>query len=325
LDRARREITDDRPAVVVEGYTDVIAMHLAGVKTAVATCGTALGEGHFDLLRRFGERVVLAFDSDEAGSKAALRGDELESPFRLDLDLRVADMPDGLDPADLVQQGRADELAESVKTARPLLERRIEHEVARHDRTPEGRARALATAVAHLRKIENPSVREGYVEFTAYQVGVDPAIVRDAVRGRDVSREFVPDPARPLDRLEAAVLRVALDSPAFMAELTPEDFDDERLRAAFLAASERAGSSSIDVAAVTESSARSVLFQLAVDQTPMPDADELMARLHERRLDREIERIQGELDDQTEGSEAHSDNLRRLIALQQEKRSSSRL
>jgi hypothetical protein len=57
----------------------------------------------------------------------------------------------------------------------------------------------------------------------------------------------------------------------------------------------------------------------------MPDADELMARLHERRLDREIERIQGELDDQTEGSEAHSDNLRRLIALQQEKRSSSRL
>jgi DNA primase len=325
LDRARREITDDRPAVVVEGYTDVIAMHLAGVKTAVATCGTALGEGHFDLLRRFGERVVLAFDSDEAGSKAALRGDELESPFRLDLDLRVADMPDGLDPADLVQQGRADELAESVKTARPLLERRIEHEVARHDRTPEGRARALAAAVAHLRKIENPSVREGYVEFTAYQVGVDPAIVRDAVRGRDVSREFVPDPARPLDRLEAAVLRVALDSPAFMAELTPEDFDDERLRAAFLAASERAGSSSIDVAAVTESSARSVLFQLAVDQTPMPDADELMARLHERRLDREIERIQGELDDQTEGSEAHSDNLRRLIALQQEKRSSSRL
>ena len=82
-------------------------MHLAGVKTAVATCGTALGDGHFDLLRRFSEKVVLAFDSDEAGSKAALRGDELESPFRLDLDLRVAVMPDGLDPADLVQQARS--------------------------------------------------------------------------------------------------------------------------------------------------------------------------------------------------------------------------
>jgi hypothetical protein len=179
--------------------------------------------------------------------------------------------------------------------------------------------------VGHLRKIDNPSVREGYVEFLAYQVGVDPAIVREALRGRDVSREFVPDPARPLDRLEAALLRVALDTPAFMAELAPGDFSDERLRAAFLAAREQAGSSSIDVAAVSEPSARSVLFQLVVDPTPMPDGDELMARLRERRLDREIEKIQGELHQQTEGSEAHSDNLRRLIALQQEKRSSSRL
>ena len=72
LDRARRHISDDSPAVVVEGYTDVIAMHEAGIRTAVATCGTALGDSHFDLLRRFGEKVVLAFDSDEAGSKAAL-------------------------------------------------------------------------------------------------------------------------------------------------------------------------------------------------------------------------------------------------------------
>ena len=123
LDRARRHISDDSPAVVVEGYTDVIAMHQSGILTAVATCGTALGDSHFDLLRRFGERVVLAFDSDEAGSKAALRGDELESPFRLDLDLRVAVMPKGLDPADLVQAGRESELVDAVKKARGVCER----------------------------------------------------------------------------------------------------------------------------------------------------------------------------------------------------------
>ena len=160
LDRARREISEETPAVIVEGYTDVIAMHLAGVRTAVATCGTALGEGHFDLLRRFGERIVLAFDSDEAGSKAALRGDELESPFRLDLDLRVADMPDGLDPADLVQQGRGAELAKSVREARPLLERRIEHEVSRFDLGgPEGRARALHAASEQVRRVRDPIAR----------------------------------------------------------------------------------------------------------------------------------------------------------------------
>ena len=76
---------DDRPtqeAVVVEGYFDVIACNRAGVETAVATCGTALGEDHFDLLRRFTDRVVLAFDSDQAGGEAALRGDELANPGR---------------------------------------------------------------------------------------------------------------------------------------------------------------------------------------------------------------------------------------------------
>ncbi len=106
LDRARKTIAAEGQAVIVEGYTDVIAMHQAGIRTAVATCGTALGDGHFELLRRFSEKVVLAFDSDEAGAKAALRSDELESPFRLDLDLRVAVMPDGLDPADLVHGSR---------------------------------------------------------------------------------------------------------------------------------------------------------------------------------------------------------------------------
>ncbi|MFB3044321.1 MAG: DNA primase, partial [Acidimicrobiia bacterium] len=79
LDRARKTIAAEGKAVIVEGYTDVIAMHQAGIDTAVATCGTALGDGHFDLLRRFSEKVVLAFDSDEAGAKAALRSDELES------------------------------------------------------------------------------------------------------------------------------------------------------------------------------------------------------------------------------------------------------
>ena len=79
--------------------------------TAVATCGTALGEDHFDLLRRFSDRVVLAFDSDQAGAGAALRGDQLRTPVDLDFDLRVAEIPDGMDPADLVQAGRGAELA----------------------------------------------------------------------------------------------------------------------------------------------------------------------------------------------------------------------
>ena len=103
LDRARSAISREGTAVVVEGYTDVIAFHIAGMPLAVATCGTALGEGHFDLLRRFAPRIVLAFDADAAGAGAAIRGDELRITSDLDLDLRVAEMPEGRDPADLVQ------------------------------------------------------------------------------------------------------------------------------------------------------------------------------------------------------------------------------
>jgi len=191
LDRARREISDEAPAVIVEGYTDVIAMHLAGIKTAVATCGTALGDGHFDLLRRFGEKVVLAFDSDEAGSRAALRGDELESPFRLDLDLRVAIMPDGLDPADLVQQERSQDLVAAVKEARPLLETRIEHEVGRHDLGgPEGRARALHAGAQQVRRVNDEIARGEYTRFLARLVGAELGVAEAAVEVKTRQRSM---------------------------------------------------------------------------------------------------------------------------------------
>ena len=105
LDKAKAPITRAGRSVVVEGYTDVIACHRNGIPEAVATCGTALGEEHIDLLRRFADRVVLAFDADQAGAGAALRGGQLKSPFEMGLDLRVAMMPAGSDPADLARTG----------------------------------------------------------------------------------------------------------------------------------------------------------------------------------------------------------------------------
>jgi len=327
LDRARLEISAESPAVVVEGYTDVIAMHLAGVKTAVATCGTALGDGHFDLLRRFGERVVLAFDSDEAGSKAALRGDELESPFRLDLDLRVVTMPDGLDPADLVQQGRGDELVAAINGARPLLERRIEHEVGRHDLTgPEGRARALHAAAAQVRRVNDDIARREFSRYVARLVGVDLETVEAAVEGgrgrvRSESRSQI----QPFDRMEAELLRVLLANPSEVTGVAPEDFSDDRLRSAFLAVAGGLGSvpagRPVDVSNVADEQARSLLRSLAMDDRPLPSGPDMLARVKERRLDVEIGALQRQLAELVPGTQDHSDNLRRLIALQQEKRS----
>ena len=323
LHRARRSMDHDNPAVVVEGYTDVIAMHQAGIESAVATCGTALGEGHFDLLRRFADKVVLAFDSDEAGTKAALRGDELESPFRLDLDLRVAVMPDGLDPADLVQEGRHDELVKAVASARPLLEHRIEYEVSRHDLSgPEGRARALHAAATQVRRVSDPIARREYSRFVARNVGVELADVEAAVgRGRGVASVDSTTAERPLDRLESQLLRVAVTNPGELSELTEGDFADPRLRAAFVAiAASLESGVEVDISKVDDADAQGVLRSLLLDETPLVSGQEMLTRARARRMDTEIDRIEAELQDLDPQSDAYSDMLRHLVALQKEKR-----
>lgn len=325
LDRARREMDDDHPAVVVEGYTDVIAMHEAGVKTAVATCGTALGDGHFDLLRRFTERVVLAFDSDEAGAKAALRSDDLETPFRLDLDVRVAVMPDGLDPADLFQEGRSDELAKVVRVARPLLEHRIETEVGRHDLTgPEGRARALHAAAAQVRRVSDPIARREYSRFVARLVGVELATVEVAVgRGARVKDEVAVSSDRPLDRAESELLRVVLSNPPGM-DVVESDFADDRLRRAFVSVAPQLASlapgASVDPSQVPDPALQSIVRSLALDPRPVPEWPDIQHLVALRRLEADIHRLEAELGDLEEGSQTHSERLRDLIALQQKKR-----
>jgi DNA primase len=326
LDRARAAMGTAGEAVIVEGYTDVIAMHLAGVETAVATCGTALGDDHFDLLRRFTEKVVLAFDSDMAGSKAALRSDDLESPFRLDLDLRVALMPDGLDPADLVQEGRGDELAKAVSEARPLLEFRIKHEVAAHDLNgPEGRARALHAAADQLRRVNDDIARREYSRFVAREIGVDLETVEKAIRPGGAQRPGEkPHPARTIDRREAELLRVVLSNPDGLQELNAEDFTDQRLKAAFLAIAEQVAAAvsgtPIDLSAVGDSDTADLLRRLAMDPRPLPDGKDMLYMMRNRRLDAEIDRLEEEIDDLEQGTDTHSEALRRLIALQKKKR-----
>jgi DNA primase len=327
LDRARKTIAAEGKAVVVEGYTDVIAMHQAGIDTAVATCGTALGDSHFDLLRRFSEKVVLAFDSDEAGAKAALRSDELKSPFRLDLDLRVAVMPDGLDPADLVQEGRNEELLKAVDEARPLLEHRIEHEVAKHDLSgPEGRARALHAAAAQLARVNDEIARREYSRFVARLIGVDLTAVDQATRSRGRRVPTRSDrPERPLDRAESELLRVVLTNPPDMGEISPSDFHDERLGAAFTAISGELATtvpgSPVDISTVSDPDTQGLLRSLVLDSRPLPEWAEMEARVRGRRLDSEIAEIEDQLRSLDSESEHHSETLRHLIALQREKRS----
>jgi DNA primase len=181
LNWAKSDIVRQDTAVVVEGYTDVIAMHLAGMPIAVATCGTALGEDHLDLLRRFSERVVFAFDADEAGAGAALRGFDRSVPG--DLDLRIALLPDGKDPADVVAAGDADRLRTAIAESEPLLKFRIETELSHYDLDePEARAKAVRAAASVIALHPDPVTRHEYAVLVSRSTGVELRFVESAMR-----------------------------------------------------------------------------------------------------------------------------------------------
>ena len=326
LDRARAAITQSGRSVVVEGYTDVIGLHQAGIPEAVATCGTALTDEHFDLLRRFSERVVLAFDADEAGAEAARRTSELEAPVRLDLDMRVAVMPDGGDPADIVQAGRVDELRQAIDSARPLLQFRLEREVARIDLSePEGRARALHSAAAQLGRVGDPIARREYERFVARLLGVELDDVARAVgsprRGRAPQGRPTRD-SSPRRRLESDLLRLMISNPAGAGEVVAALFQEPDLRAAaeILEANREPGKGEVDVSALeVEPQMRSLLLAHAVDGQREGE-ENLLAKARSMRIDAEIDRLEAVIAATDPAREEYSQAFNRLIALQRERK-----
>lgn len=186
LDLAKRDISRQQKVVVVEGYTDVMACHLAGVTTAVATCGTAFGSDHISVLRRVmgddtaaGE-VIFTFDPDAAGQKAALRAFADEKRFAAQT--YVAVPPEGLDPCDLRLQ-RGDGAVRALMDAKsPMFEFAIDQSLQRFDlSTVEGRAGALRAAAPIVAEIRDPAIRPGYTRVLARKLGLELAEVRAMV------------------------------------------------------------------------------------------------------------------------------------------------
>jgi DNA primase len=176
LNWAKKAVVDAGEVVVCEGYTDVIGFHRAGVPQAVATCGTALAEGHVRLLTNFAHRVVLAYDADNAGLAAAERFYAWEQKF--EVDVAVAALPKGLDPADLSRRD-PEALRAAVSEARPFLAFRLERELERADlRSIEGRARTAARAMEVVAEHPSEIVRDQYLMVVADRCRVDPQQLR---------------------------------------------------------------------------------------------------------------------------------------------------
>ncbi|MEU9830119.1 DNA primase [Streptosporangium sp. NPDC048047] len=236
VDLAKREISRRSQAVIVEGYTDVMACHLSGVPTAVATCGTAFGAEHIKVLRRLlldqagshGE-VIFTFDGDAAGQKAALRAFADEQKFVTQT--FVAVQPDGLDPCDLRTGHGEAAVRELIASREPLFAFAIRSVISRYDvTTNEGRLSALDAAAPIVAGIKDRALRQLYaVDLDRWLGFNNERFVMDRIAEISVSADRqqqraqrpagprkVADLTDPAVRTEAEILKLAVQRPALL-------------------------------------------------------------------------------------------------------------
>lgn len=189
LNLARKKIAGEDLAIVVEGYMDVIAAHQAGFSHCVATLGTALTLEHTNVLSRYTKKIVLAYDADSAGMKAALRGAAMFSDA--EFDVRIARLPKGDDPDSLLRRGATSEFASSMTNALPIIDYRLDLLSETHDLSaPDGRAAMLKDAVRILAEIPSALDRERYIRSLVHDhpnFGTGTTLAESDVR-RDIEQ-----------------------------------------------------------------------------------------------------------------------------------------
>ena len=317
IDLARREIARASQAVIVEGYTDVMACHLAGVKTAVATCGTAFGDDHARVIRRllqdhdeFRGEVIFTFDGDAAGQKAALRAFEGDQIFAGQT--YVAVEPGGMDPCDL--RLSTDDRSEGDAAVRELVARRVPlyrfvlaNVVQRYDLDrADGRIDALREAAKLVTSIRDRSKVDAFSRELAGMLGIDPPDVQREVR-RAASRgpgaaqagsakpsPDLPNPRDPRLFLERETLKIVLQHPGVVGRTTqdvgPDDFTHGAYRALWACIEEAGGAAAADSSWIarlrdeqTDERLQALLSALSVEPLRRkPDA--AYAQMHADRL-----------------------------------------
>src|SRR5215218_1178834 len=269
LNWSKGEIVGRGQVVICEGYTDVMAFALAGAPNAVATCGTALADDHFQILKNLARKVVLAYDSDAAGQNAAEKWYSWEQ--RYEIQLEVADLPAGKDPADVWRDDPA-ALVRALERATPFLQFRLDRVLAAADlATLEGRARAAEAGAAIVAQHPSDLVRDQYVMKLAGELDIDADRLRDTVArhgkeqaagARPAGSARVPHdqpparrPAPRVDRRELDVLLYAVHEPELVVDwLDDRLFVDPLTRGVF------------DAIASSDSPVRDLLERVAVEE-----------------------------------------------------------
>jgi DNA primase len=331
LHRARPTVARSGEVFVVEGYTDVIGLAQAGIENTVATCGTALGERHMELLSRFAQRAVLAFDSDEAGARAAERAFAFQETYPVQAVVMI--MPDGLDPAEFVAKHGADAVRQAASRARPLVEYMVRRTVERHDlSTIEGQSTAVADALPLLERLGDPVRRSEYAGLLADLAGVAETSVLQSLeqrlggRPQEVAKQVSRGSAQ--ERLEREMLRLLAREPAtwsaFADRLSDDHFRSSSSKRLFAALVEREG----DVGAIAGGedpklgAAASALTVEPLEGDPSPEyVEAVWSRLQEFLLKAKSDAIRLDLQKLNPVSDAAYDDLfRQLVEIDGELR-----
>lgn len=311
LSSAKHEIVKSGRALLVEGYTDVIALHQAGIGEAVATCGTALGLEHLRTIQRFTQQVVLSLDADEAGAGAAERMyDQLIADAQaMGLAVRIVLMPRGDDPADSVGKLGADGFRALVDEAVPLLGFVLRREADRFNvGDPESRARALAAGVRILARTEQEAVRMEYARRLADWIRVDANIVfveldkalRTGTAPRAIGEAVLKRASAPV-RLEREIIKLALHHPEhvkpFLDEVPPDHFTAPAHRAIWSALQGGADPSALSdrLDDETRRAYRALAVQDVVGEVGERLVAEHFGRLKEFAVVRQIEELKARL------------------------------
>ncbi len=352
LDMAKKEIAKKRQVVIVEGYTDVMAAHLAGVSTAVATCGTAFGDDHIRIIRRllmdddaFRGEVIFTFDGDAAGQKAALRAFDDDQKFVAQTFVAVA--ANGMDPCDLRQSGGDEAVRDLVARRVPLFEFAMKSVIAGYDtKTPEGRVSALNQVAPLISKIKDASLRPEYVRSVAAWLGMEVDVVNSAVKssgpkgGTQRQNVVASDGVNlkdPILMLEREVLKVKLQVSELAlpwSELEPEAFTYGPYAALRSRIDESPDQVITDLLDRTEDEEiRSLITELTVE--PIRTDGEIseryiqsiFARLREVALSREIAEIKSSLQrlNPVENEAEYNETFTRLVGLEAKRRTQREL
>jgi DNA primase len=341
LDRAKSAIARGA-AVVVEGYTDVIALHEAGITEAVATNGVALGESHFELLRKFTDRIVLMFDPDEAGQGAIERGFDIAQRLgvKLGIDVLLAPPPAGRDPADVAAEDGPEAVRKLIEASQPLWDFKIDRELDRATLdTAEAQARAFRRVAELLRSHPDPIARHQHAMRAARRIGLDEHAAQRVLSqtggsaggggtaGGDAEKR-VPGHVK----VEREALALLLNHGSAAAPLATE-IDDaaftgparrELFRAGLEAASD--GSPIARVASNLSPDAHSLLLELSVGEEARVSSNEeikeVFMRLKVFRLEREIRTRRTTLQEvnPVEDAARHDALFTELVGLEAERR-----